>query len=215
VTHTERELEHLILANPLDDRLRVQLEELLDDTEPDSVDLELLRRERSIAEALEQGQSVSEVIHQYKQFRIEQSNYFWDMRGCSAHLFRSFSLWLVACGPDRLFALNVAIQNKLHREFDSACLPVEIARGLHPDAAYETMRGILDFVRRYRGPTGKEPELADDEITIEMLATYSSKYTDPNCPINRVAAAIADGSPHTTVHAGPHTAVQQELKILY
>jgi len=32
---------------------------------------------------------------------------------------------------------------------------------------------------------------------------------------NRVAAAIADGSPHTTVHAGPHTAVQQELKILY
>ena len=183
MTYNEHELEHLILASPFDDRLRVLLEELLDDTEPDGVDIELLRRERRIAKALEQGESVSEVIHEYKQFRITQSNYFWDMRGCTDHLFRPFSLWLVACVPDRQFALNVAIQNKLHREFDSACLPVEIARGLHPDAAYETMHGILDFVRRYRGPSGTEPDLADDEITIEMLATYSSKYTDPNCPI--------------------------------
>jgi GAF domain-containing protein len=177
VTYTEHELERLILANPLDDRLRVQLEELLLDTEPDGVDIELLRRERHIAEALEAVQSISELIDEYKQFRITQSNYFWDLRGCSDHLFRPFSLWLVACVPDRLFALNVAIRNKLNREFDPACLPLEIARGLRPDAAYETMRGIFDFVRRYRGPTGNEPDLVDDEITIEMLATYSSKYT--------------------------------------
>jgi hypothetical protein len=31
---------------------------------------------------------------------------------------------------------------------------------------------------------------------------------------NRVAAAIADRSPHSTVPAGTHTAVQQELKTL-
>lgn len=184
VTPTEHELENLILANPLDDRLRVQLEELLGDTEPDGVGIELLRRERHIAEALERGQSMAEMIRDYKQFRIAQANDFWDMRGCSDHLFRPFSLWLVACVPDRLFALNVAIQNKLHQKLDSARLPVEIARGLHPDAAFETMRGIIEFVRRYRGPTGKEPPLADDEIAIEMLASYSSKYTDPNRPIN-------------------------------
>ena len=183
MTHTEHELENMILANPLDDRLRVQLEELLHDTEPDGVDIELLRRERNIAEALEHGQSISELIHEYKQFRITQSNYLWDMRGCVDHLFRPFSLWLVACVPGRMFALNVAMQNKLHRGFDSASLPMEIARGLHPDAAHETMLGILDFVRRYRGPTGNEPALAADEITIEMLATYSSKYTDPDSPI--------------------------------
>jgi hypothetical protein len=105
------------------------------------------------------------------------------MRGCVDHLFRPFSLWLVACVPDRLFALNVAIQNKLHRTIELTPLPVEISRGLHPDAAYETMRGILDFVRRYRGPTGKEPDLADHEIAIEMLATYSLKCTAPDCPI--------------------------------
>ncbi|MEZ6138855.1 MAG: hypothetical protein R3C53_28555 [Pirellulaceae bacterium] len=183
MTYTEHELENMILANPLDDRSRVQLEELLHNTEPDGIDIELLRRERHIAEALEHNQSISEAIHAYKQFGITQSNYFWDMRGCVDHLFRPFLLWLVACVPARIFALNVAIQNKLNREFDSASLPMEIARGLHPDAAYETMRGILDFVRRYRGPTGSEPAVADDEIAIEMLATYSSKYTDPNCPI--------------------------------
>jgi hypothetical protein len=78
-----------------------------------------------------------------------------------------------------MFALNLAIQNKLNRTIESASFPVEMARGLRPDAMHETMLGIIDFVRRYRGPTGKEPDLADDEIIIEMLATYSTKYSVP------------------------------------
>lgn len=177
VAYTEQELESLIPRNPLDDSLRIQPEKLLSETGPDDVDVEVLRRERQIAEALDRGESIQDLIRQYRQFRIAHSDYFWDMRGCVDHLFRPFSLWLVSCNPDRLFALNLAIQNKLNRAPELHLLPVEIASGFRPDAAFETMCGIIDFVRRYRGPTGKEPDLMDGEIEIKVLATYSSRYS--------------------------------------
>lgn len=180
--YTEDELESLILGNPLDDSLRIQLENLLQKSEPDCVDVELLRRERQIAEALDRGELVGELILEYKQFRIAQADYFWDMRSYADHLFRPFSLWLVTCNPDRFFSLNLAIQNKLNRTIEPQSLPVEIARGLHPDAAHETMCRIIDFVRRYRGPTGKEPDLMDGEIDIQILATYSSKCPNSERP---------------------------------
>jgi len=180
VAHTEHELESLILGNPLDDTLRIELEELLTETEPDGVDVELLRRERLIADMLDDGQSIDRQIHEYKQFRIAQAYYFWDMRGCVDHLFRPFSLWLVHCERSREFALNVALENKLRRKLEITSLPIEIVRGKQPDAAFGIKTGILDFVRRYRGPSGHEPSLHDDEIGIVMLATYSQKLPARN-----------------------------------
>jgi hypothetical protein len=180
VSHTELELKSLILGNPLDDKLRIELEQRLADTEPGGIDSELLRRERMIADALDRGESIDGQIQEYKQFRITQSNYFWDMRGCLNHLFRPFSLWLVHCNPSRAFALNVALENKLHKKVDIHCLPVEILRGKQPDAAYEIKNGIIDFVRRYRGPSGREPTLNDDEIGIVMLAGYSRQAPTRN-----------------------------------
>ncbi|QDU54836.1 hypothetical protein [Aeoliella mucimassa] len=96
------------------------------------------------------------------------------MRGSVDHLFRHFSLWLVTCAADRRFALSVAIEKKLHRTIDLASMPVEIARELRADTVCDMMHGILDFVRRYRGPSGKEPELAEGEVKLRMLATYHS-----------------------------------------
>lgn len=173
MSHTLHELEDLILADPLNDGLRVELEELLASSEPNEIEHELLYRERTIADSLDHGRSIDEQINEYKQFRIAQSNYFWDLRGCVDHLFRPFSLWLVHCVPHREFAMNVALENKLKREIDIQSLPTEIARGTHADSAYEIRNGIIDFVRRYRGPTGKETDLLDGEIEIVMLATYS------------------------------------------
>lgn len=178
VPRTEHELESLILGNPLDDALRIELEELLCETEPDGVDIELLRRERCIANLLESGASIDRQIHEYKQFRIAQSHYFWDMRGCVNHLFRPFSLWLVHCDASREFALNIALENKLGRNIDIKSIPTEIVRGKQPDAAFEIKTGIIEFVRRYRGPSGHEPALKDDEINIAMLPTYSKKTPD-------------------------------------
>jgi hypothetical protein len=79
----------------------------------------------------------------------------------------------VHCDPSRAFALNVALENKLRQMVDINSLPVEIVRGKQLDFAYEIKTGILDFVRRYRGPSGREPTLNDDEITIVVLAGYS------------------------------------------
>ncbi|MCP4887118.1 MAG: hypothetical protein GY904_10965 [Planctomycetaceae bacterium] len=171
--HTEHELESRILGDPLDDSLRVELEELLAEREPDGVDIELLRRERLIADSLVRGQSIDRAMHDYKQFRDARSDYFWDNRGCRNHLFRPFSLWLVHCEPSRQFALNVAIENKLNQTINFNSLPVEVLRGKQPNAAFDTRNAIMEFVRRYRGPSGTEPELVDSEIAIQMLATYS------------------------------------------
>jgi hypothetical protein len=170
---TTPELYALILKNPLEDDLRIQFENLLANTAPDSVELELLRRERRIADALDAGESIDGLIRDYKQFRVAQSDYFWDMRGCLDGLFRPFSLWVISCNPDRAFALNIAVKNKLNREVALRYLPVEALRDAHADKAFEIRSGILDFVRRYRGPSGDEPQLADNEIEIAMLATYS------------------------------------------
>lgn len=173
MNHTLQDLEDLILADPLNDSLRIELEKVRASSEPNEIEHELLYRERMIAELLDYGRSIDEQIHEYKQFRSAHSNYFWDMRGCVDHLFRPFSLWLVHCVPHRKFALNVAMKNKIKREMAIQCMPTEIVRGTHADSAYEIRNGIIDFVRRYRGPTGKETELLDGEIDIVMLATYS------------------------------------------
>ena len=173
MSHTLQELEDLIPADPLNDSLRVELEQLLASSEPNEIEHELLYRERMIAESLDRGQSIDEQIHEYKQFRIAQSNYFWDMRGNVDHLFRPFSLWLVHCLPNREFALNVAMNNKINRKLDIKSIPTEIVRATHADSAHEIRNGIIEFVRRYRGPTGNETDLFDGEIEIVMLASYS------------------------------------------
>ena len=170
---TLHELKNLIPADPLNDRLRIELEQLLATTEPNDIELELLQRERQIAERLDSGLSIDEQINEYLQFMTTQSNYFWDMRGNTAHLFRPFSLWLMHCEPSRLFALNVALRNKLNRETAIPSFPIEIVSGKSPDSTYDLKNEIIDFVRRYRGPSGNEPDLREDEIRFVMLATYS------------------------------------------
>ena len=173
MSHTLQELEDLIPVDPLNDSLRVELEQLLASSEPNEIEHELLYRERMIAESLDRGRSIDEQIREYKQFRISQSNYFWDMRGNVEHLFRPFSLWLVHCEPHREFALNVALNNKINRELDIQSIPTEFVRAKHAGSAHEIRNGIIEFVRRYRGPTGNETDLLDGEIEIVMLATYS------------------------------------------
>jgi len=172
--YSEHELESLILRNPLDDDLRIQLENRLSATEPDSVELELLQRERKIAEALDAGEPVDDLIHAYQRFRVFRSDYFWDLRGSWGHLFRPFSLWLAFCDTTRAFALDVALQNKVKQRILFDSFPVEIVRDQMADSAFELKEGIIDFVPRYRGPSGKEPELTENEIVIVMRASYST-----------------------------------------
>ena len=102
------------------------------------------------------------------------------MEGSLDYLFRSFSLWIVSCNASRRFALQVAIENKLNEAVQIGDLPQEIVRGMQLDSAYEARNRILDFIRRYRGPTGNEPNLADDEIELVMLATYSQRTPTRN-----------------------------------
>ncbi|QDU54837.1 hypothetical protein [Aeoliella mucimassa] len=64
--YSAHELERQILAYPLDDSLRIQLEKHLRVTEPQGIDLELLSRERLMAESLEQGSSIDEQLHEYR-----------------------------------------------------------------------------------------------------------------------------------------------------
>ena len=180
MTHTLQEQKSLILADPLDDSLRVELEQLFSTTEPNDVEHELLRRERQIAEDLDLGRLIDEQINEYIQFMIAQSGYFWDRRGNVNYLFRPFSLWLVYCEPSREYALDIALRNKNIQEIDFQSLPIEIDRGNSPDCAYQLKNGIIDFVRRYRGPSGNEPDLMECEIEIVMLATYSQVTPQQN-----------------------------------
>ena len=173
VARTEDELKHLILGSPLDNSLRAELEQVLSVTEPDCIDRELLQRERLIADSLDSGEPVDDLIQDYRRFCIDTANYFWDERGCLDHLFRPFSLWLIGYDPSRKFALGIALENKLQRKVDIDFLPVEFLRAKRPDSVFAIKRGIIEFVQRYRGPSGREPELAADEIKIVMLASGS------------------------------------------
>ncbi|MDZ4818872.1 MAG: hypothetical protein SGJ20_07860 [Planctomycetota bacterium] len=169
----ENERAPLIRSNPLDDSLRIELENHLAERRPEAIQLELLRRERQIAELLDRGESVDALIEAYQQFRNEQSNFIWDMRGSVDHLYRPFSLWLTVCNSSRVFALQLAVQNKLRTQIDPSNVPIELTRGIDVLTAYSLHEKLLDFVRRYRGPNGTEPELADGEVSIVMRATYS------------------------------------------
>ncbi len=182
VTNTGDELENLILTNPLTIACGVLLEELLHDTEPDCVDINCFVVNGTSAEALEHGQSISELIHEYKQSGSHNRTTFGICAGVWIICLRPFSLWLVACVPGRVVCTECGNPNKLHREFDSASLPMEIERvDLHPDAAYETIRGILISFVDTVGQRVTSPPWQTTKLRFEMLATYSSKYTDPNC----------------------------------
>ena len=179
---TEDELKSLIRQDPGNDSFRIELEELLakKGTQPvsaqstlpqsaNSVMFTLMRREREFAESLDQGKSIDHLIVDYNRFVFDHGiEWYSELQP----MYRPFALWLVACEPSRRFALNVAVAHKANLPIGRNSLPLQIMSGKMSEV-HALKDGILEFVRRYRGPTGKEPPLADNEIELRIFASYS------------------------------------------
>jgi len=168
---------NLIAAMELDhgdEAAKVHFEEFLATTRPQSIERHLLRLEREIAQSHTDQLALDGWVDEYIKFRTEHSNYFWDNRGGLQYLFRSFKVWLVSFAEARRFAVEQAL--RLIPGIDASVnlddLPVVIQPNASPDGARSIKERVVDFIRRYKGPTGREPEVQAHEITLAVTPTW-------------------------------------------
>jgi hypothetical protein len=162
----EHPLVEAIRRNPDDESLKIAYEQYLEESNTNSIQRELLRREREIAESYLDQAKLDRLIDEYERFRTDNSYYFWDYRGTLDHLFRSFNVWLISFNPARRFAIEQALQVRSgHNASDLNRLPIVVFRA-GPIDARESRDQIVSFVKRYRGPSGKEPEVQPGELNL-------------------------------------------------
>ncbi len=171
----ERDLIETILRDPGDEAARVRYEEYLDVARPDCVQRRLLRLQREIAHSYADQAVFNRLVDQYVEFRMEHGG-FWDWRGQEefACLFRSFKVWLVSFAESRRFAVKQALRMvlELDETLDLGNLPVVVVPDASPEGARYNMEKVLDFIRRYKGPTGREPEVQPDEIVMKITPSW-------------------------------------------
>ena len=156
--------QHLIEAmnrDRRDEAAKIQYELYLDRARPESVERVLLRREREIAASYLDPLILARLEDEYVAFRIEHDTYFWDHRGCLDHLFRLFKVWLVSFAERRIHAMSQALRHVCGIEggVDHKQLPLVIRTGVGLIGARDVKDKVLDFVRRYKGPSGNEPDV--------------------------------------------------------
>ena len=168
----ERDLILEMQRDPRSEDAKVRYEQFLAQTRPDSVELELLRRERELAESCSDPIKFDRLVDDYTEFRIEHSYYFWDRRAGMDYLDRSFKVWLVSVQDSRRFAVEMALKMVLDLSIDLDAVPAVIVEETSPIGSRETKENILGFVRRYKGPTGREPELQKDEVVLTVTPSW-------------------------------------------
>jgi len=168
----ERELLDAMLDDPRNEAAKVRYEQFLAEIRPDSIERELLQRQRELAESFADQALFDSLVNGYIAFRIANSTYFWDLRGNLDFLLRKFRVWLVSVKASRRFAVEQALRYSLDKKIDLDHLPAVIVDATSPDEARSTKEKIVEFVRRYRGPTGNEPELQPDEIVLAVTPSW-------------------------------------------
>jgi len=168
----ERELIAEMQRDPHSEDAKLRYEQFLSQSRPDDVELELLRRERELAESCSDPMKFDRLVDDYVEFRTEHSYYFWDRRGNLDYLYRSFKVWLVFVDDSRRFAVEMALKMVRDLTIDLYMLPAVIVKETCPIGSRETKENILGFVRRYRGPTGREPELQKDEVVLAVTPSW-------------------------------------------
>ncbi|MEL7498321.1 MAG: hypothetical protein AAFN77_11980 [Planctomycetota bacterium] len=168
----ERQLYDAMKRDSDDEQAKRQYEELLARACPDALELELLRRQRELACEFRNGSRFDQLVEEFVAFRSEHRSFFLDSRGFIDPMFRRFKLWLVDCASQRHFALSQAIKLKLDKEVDFAHLPFELSHG-DVGRMRDRREGIIDFVRRYRGPAGNEPKLDRNEFDLLIAPTWT------------------------------------------
>ena len=167
-----QEQEHLdaIRRQPHDQEAKRCYEQYLAEHRPDSVEHELLARERAIAEHHRDEATLNRLVDEYLAFRTQHSNYFWDRRGDIESLQREFKLWLVSFHPRRLVAVQQAMKYELSLSLDIDNLPQMLLSARNPVTVRATKEKLLGFIERYKGPTGEEPEVTSDEVVFAITA---------------------------------------------
>lgn len=158
--------------NPRDEGTKLRYEEFLAGNRPDSVERRLLTLERELGRICADQAAFIRLVDQYIEFRAEHSSFFWDHRGGLDYLFRKFRVWLTSFNETRRFAVEQALQLTLHQSFDLDDLPVAIVSATAPDTARNTKDKIIEFIRRYKGPTGREPDVRPDEIVLVVTPSW-------------------------------------------
>ena len=171
----ERNLIAEMQRDPHSEDAKVRYEQFLAQFRPDSVDLELLRRQRELAESCSDPIKFDQLVDDYVEFRTEHDDYFWDNRGGLDYLDRSFKVWLVSVHDSRRFAVEMALKMVLDLTIDLDMVPAIIVKETSPIGSRETKENILGFIRRYRGPSGREPELQKDEVVLAVTPSWVAR----------------------------------------
>ncbi|MGI8978714.1 MAG: hypothetical protein ACR2FY_05780 [Pirellulaceae bacterium] len=172
----ERNLIAEMQRGPRSEDAKIRYEQFLADSCPDSVELQLLRRQRELANSYSDQFQFDQLVDDYVAFMTEHSYYFWDRRGGLDYLQRSFKVWLVSCHNSRRFALNLALKMVLDITLDLDKVPAVIVEKTDPISSREVKENIIGFVRRYRGPTGREPELQKDEVILAVTPWWVTNF---------------------------------------
>ena len=67
-----------MLRDQSDEAAKIRYEQYLEEFEPESVELQLLRRERQLAKVSLDTGAFCRLMDEYVAFKIEQSAFFWD-----------------------------------------------------------------------------------------------------------------------------------------
>lgn len=157
---------------PCDEEAKVRYEEFLAKARPDSIERGLLRRERELAESYKDQTAFDRLIDEYVVFRAKSMEYFWDNRGFLDYIFRSFKVWLVSFNESRRYAVEQAVKFRFHKSVDLDNLPAVIVSSTGPDGANAAKDEFLDFIQRYKGPTGREPDVQPGEIVLAITPSW-------------------------------------------
>jgi hypothetical protein len=168
----ERELIAEMQRDPRSEDAKNRYEQFLANSCPESIELQLLRRQRELANSYADQLQFDLLVDDYIAFQTEHSYYFWDRRGGLDYLQRSFKVWLVSFHESRRYAVELALKMVLKTTVDLDKVPAVIVESTDPIGGRNAKEDITGFVRRYRGPSGSEPDLQESEIVLAVSPSW-------------------------------------------